>query len=165
MQPTNLDQQQVRTVVEATYQALRPIAPHAFGPTGVPLPGLMDELKELIGPLVDIVRRTTATRTEPYLAEMLDDVCTQCPHQQPSQHCPRRGAGECLLYRRANVVVKAIATALRDLDDPEYWFNHPVGSIDLAPQAMPDQLPLVPENRERRLDQSQASDHAPLPAG
>jgi hypothetical protein len=148
MPPTKLNSRQAPIIIDAIYEALRPIAPQAFGPTGTPLPGTLDELEELIGPLVEIVRRTTAKRAEPYLAQILDDVCTQCPHQQPCQYCPKRGAGRCLLYRHADVVVNAIAAALRCLDDPDYWFNHPVGSIDLALQATPDQLLSPPQNRE-----------------
>lgn len=81
----------------------------------VPAGGLAD-LHSHLGELVPIVRRSTATRIEPYLAQILDDICAGCPYQQPSAFCPLRHGGNCLLYRCAGPIVAAVRRALREID-------------------------------------------------
>ena len=76
--------------------------------------------------LVNIVRRSTAGGVEPYLAQILDDICTKCPHQSVNGHCPLRRSGECLIYREAGALVSAIGLGLREISDPEYTALHPV---------------------------------------
>ena len=77
--------------------------------------GLVD-LERHIDQLVSIVRRSSATRIEPYLAQILDHICTKCPYQQPSGHCPLRYAGDCLMYRHAGPIVAAVRRGLREID-------------------------------------------------
>jgi len=74
------------------------------------------DLEGHVDELVPIVRRSTATRIEPYLAQFLDDICTKCPHQQPSGHCPLRHEGNCIMFRCAGPIVAATRRALREID-------------------------------------------------
>ena len=122
---------QRKLVLQAVEAALRAAEPSLFDPAVSP-DGPMWAVEQHLDTLVAIVRRTTAARIEPYLAQILDDACTHCRHQQPSQFCPLRHEDECALFSHTAVVVDAIAKALKEMGDPEYWFNHPVGSADLA---------------------------------
>ena len=70
--------------------------------------------------LVDIVRRSTAVTREPYLAQVLDDVCSKCPHQVASGYCAQRAAGPCVVFRFGGAIVTAIARALREMGDEAY---------------------------------------------
>jgi hypothetical protein len=78
--------------------------------------GSLAELDGHILELVPIVRRSTATRVEPYLAQILDDICAKCPHQDHSEFCALRYCGNCLLYRCAGPIVAAVRRALREID-------------------------------------------------
>ena len=69
--------------------------------------------------LADIVRRSTAETVEPYLAQILDDVCSKCQHQTVSGYCPQR-AGPCVVFRFAEPVIRAIGRALREMGDEQY---------------------------------------------
>jgi hypothetical protein len=73
-------------------------------------------LEEIVG----IVRRSTATTVEPYLAQILDEVCSRCPHQTVSGFCPLRADGPCVLFRFAEPIVRAVGRALLDMGDEEY---------------------------------------------
>jgi hypothetical protein len=87
--------------------------------------GGLAEMETHLDALVDIVRRSTATTAEPYLAQFFDDICAKCPHQQPSTHCPLRSAGKCRLFSHTAAIVAAVAVALVELDDPQYTQRHP----------------------------------------
>ena len=78
--------------------------------------GNLTDLNQHLDELVPIVRRSTATQVEPYLAQILDDICTKCPYQQPSAYCTLRDDGNCLLYRCAGPIVVAVRRALRRID-------------------------------------------------
>lgn len=75
-----------------------------------------NHLEELVG----IVRRLTAEGVEPYLNQLVDDICSKCPDQTVSGYCPQRAAGPCVLYRFAGPIVAATARALREMGDEEY---------------------------------------------
>ena len=75
--------------------------------------------------LVEIVRRSTARQIEPYLWQVLEDVCDQCPHQHPSCHCPLRHQNVCMLYRSVPAIVETIAGQLVAMNDEEYLRTHP----------------------------------------
>ena len=83
--------------------------------TARPAGGLAD-LDMHLDELVPIVRWSTATRIEPYLAQILDDICAKCPYQQASGYCPPRHEGNCTLYRYAGPIVAAVRRALREID-------------------------------------------------
>ena len=121
-----------KRVLDDIERDLRAVASGLFNDPQRP-GGPMAEVTRHLDGLVDIVRRTTATRIEPYLAEILDDICTHCEFEQPSQFCARRDEGKCVLFSHTRTIVDAIARALRDTEDFEYWWNHPVGSGDLKP--------------------------------
>lgn len=126
---SNTDQR--KWVLEAVEAALRAAEPKLFDAPASP-DGPMWVVARHLDALVAIVRRTTTTRIEPYLAEILDDVCTHCERQLPSQFCPLRHENTCALFSHTAVIVQVVAGALKEMEDPEYWFNHPDGSADLA---------------------------------
>ena len=78
--------------------------------------GNLADLDQHLDELVPIVQRTTADRIEPYLAQIMEDICTRCAYQQPSAYCPLRHEGNCLLYRCAGPIVAAVRRALREID-------------------------------------------------
>ena len=73
--------------------------------------------------LVNIVRRSTAQTIEPYLAQILEDVCCRCRHQSVSGYCPQRAAGPCVVFRFVAPIVRAIQGALHEMGDEEYLAN------------------------------------------
>jgi nucleotide-binding universal stress UspA family protein len=101
-------------------------------PPGLPPGGPMWVVERHLDALVAIVRRTTSIRIESYLAEILDDVCTHCERQFPSRYCPLRYENTCALFSPHRGCGRRHHRALKKMEDPEYWFNHPVGSADLA---------------------------------
>src|SRR5690349_6668399 len=64
--------------------------------------------------LVEIVRRSTAQNIEPYLAQVLNEVCSTCPLSQPSMFCQKRYEGDCILFRNARAIFSTIAAVLQD---------------------------------------------------
>jgi len=113
-------------ILASVYRALSEAAPELFqGPQMVLRPGGPLELPARLDAMVEIVRRTTADRVEPYIAQMLDGICAHCPRQQTSGFCPLRYDKSCVLFRCAGPIVKAIGQALWEMDDPEYLANHP----------------------------------------
>jgi len=78
--------------------------------------------------LVDIERRTKSDRIEPYLAQLLDEVCGACPKQDRSGFCPLRYEGTCVIFAHAQPILRCIALALEQIRDPEYLVNHPLGA-------------------------------------
>ncbi|HEY8747636.1 MAG TPA: hypothetical protein VIM11_06670 [Tepidisphaeraceae bacterium] len=79
-------------------------------------PGGLAQLDHHVNELIPIVRRSTATRLEPYLAQILDDICTRCPLQEPSAFCALRHEGTCIFFKRAGTIVAAVRRALREVD-------------------------------------------------
>jgi nucleotide-binding universal stress UspA family protein len=111
-------------VIRAIDRALREACPQAFAAGETDRPGGLADLYAHVGALVQIVRRSTTHRLEPYLAEILEDVCANCAHQDASGFCPLRQGGTCVLYANAGVVVEAIAGALREMHDEPYQAVH-----------------------------------------
>jgi hypothetical protein len=70
--------------------------------------------------LVDIVRRSTAKIIEPYLVQIMDDVCSHCPHQIVSGYCPQRATGPCIVFRFADPIVRGIRRALEEMGDEPF---------------------------------------------
>ena len=70
--------------------------------------------------IVEIARRTTAERVEPYLTQVLNDVCPGCANQLPSGRCPLREIGQCVLCRYTGVVFGAVREVLEEIGDPAY---------------------------------------------
>jgi len=79
-------------------------------------PGGLAVLDRHVEELVPIVRRTSATTLEPYLAQILDEICNHCPQQHPCAFCSLRYEGNCVFYRYAGTIVAAIRRALREID-------------------------------------------------
>jgi hypothetical protein len=79
-------------------------------------PGGLAGLDRHVEELVPIVRRSTATKIEPYLAQIQDDICPHCPQQQPSAFCSMRHEGNCVFYRYAGTIVAAVRRALCEID-------------------------------------------------
>ena len=77
--------------------------------------GLLD-LERHLDEIVDVVHRSTADHIEPYLLQFHEEVCTRCPHQEPSLYCPLRSAAECALFRHPRTVVSAVRDALREIE-------------------------------------------------
>lgn len=113
---TDLTAAEHRLLLSEVHEALRQECPHALERSRFVPKGNLSDLDQHLEELVPIVRRTCATRIEPYLAEILDDICTKCPYQQPSGFCPLRHDGDCILYRCAGTIVAAVRRALREID-------------------------------------------------
>ena len=112
----NLTAAERRLLLDEVHDALRQDCPDVLNRSkSLPRGGLAD-LDKHVEELVRIVRRSTATRIEPYLAQILDDICAKCPYQQPSAFCPLRHEGTCMLYRCPGPVIAAVRRALREID-------------------------------------------------
>ena len=112
----NLTAGERRLLLDEVHEALRHECPGVWDRSeSLPQSGLAD-LDKHVEDLVPIVRRSTATRLEPYLAQILDDICTRCPYQQPSAYCSLRHEGSCMLYRCAGPVIAAVRRALREIE-------------------------------------------------
>ena len=74
--------------------------------------------------IVDIARRTTAERLEPYVTQVLNDVCPGCPNQLPSGRCPLREIEQCVLCRYPGAVFGAVRDVLEEIGDPQYLAGH-----------------------------------------
>jgi hypothetical protein len=125
MPPTPLTPAQRRHILAEIASTLHPPSPALPTQEEVQCACGLAEIETHLDALVDIVRRSTATTTEPYLAQIFDDICNKCPHQQPSTHCPLRLTGKCQLCRQTAAIVAAVAIALVEMDDPEYTQRHP----------------------------------------
>jgi hypothetical protein len=78
-----------------------------------------------LDPLVEIVRRSTAERVEPYLFQVFEEICPNCLRQTVSGYCPLRHSGECALFARMDAIVNGIANVLRETRDTSYLAAHP----------------------------------------
>ena len=124
MTSTLLNEAERRLVTDSIRHALLVVAPEWARPEQYGRPGGLRDLNEKLDALIAIARRTRADRVEPYLAEILDDVCARCAHQRQSAYCPLRHAGECVLYACAGPIMWAIGGALRRLGDHDYLAVH-----------------------------------------
>jgi len=88
-------------------------------------PGGVGRIANHLDALVEIVRRTTATAAEPYLWQVLEDVCDYCDVQDPSCHCPLRHRNLCVLYKCVPGITQAIAAELIAMNDEAYLRLHP----------------------------------------
>jgi hypothetical protein len=84
-----------------------------------------DAMESHLDALVGIVRRSTAQKVEPYLVQILDEICPKCQNQTVSGYCPLRHSGECLVYGQAAVLIKTISRVLGEIPDPHYWGHTP----------------------------------------
>jgi hypothetical protein len=114
-------------VLHAVLDAVARASPGAFSQGAWDRPGGAGEIDKHLDQLVEIVRRTTATRIEPFQVQVLDDICSTCPHQLPSTHCPLRFARQCLLYQNIAEAVEAIADGLHEIGDARYYEMHSPG--------------------------------------
>ena len=121
---TNLDDSQRKLVMESIRHALLVVAPESTWAEASARPGGLHDLERNLDALVEIARRTRSDRVEPYLAEILDDVCATCGNQRTSAYCPLRHAGDCVLYACAGPIMWAIGGALRQMGDPAYLAVH-----------------------------------------
>jgi hypothetical protein len=128
MQPTPLTTEQRRDVFAAMVRALRASSSALFAEVEVNQPGGPAEIETHVNALVDIVRRSTATSIEPYLAQIFDDICKKCAHQFASTYCPLRSMGGCVLCSHTATIVAAIAGALREIGDANYAGRHSLGN-------------------------------------
>lgn len=113
---TDLTAAEHRLLLSEVHEALRQECPDALERSRFVPKGSLADLDQHLEELVPIVRRSSATRIEPYLAQVLDDICAKCPYQQPSAYCPLRHDGDCILYRCAGPIVAAVRRALREID-------------------------------------------------
>jgi hypothetical protein len=124
MTSTTLNDAERQLVMESIRHALLVVAPERVQPEASARPGDLHALESKLDALVAIARRTRSDCVEPYLAEILDDVCAKCGNQQNSGYCPLRHSGECVLYACAGPIMWAISGALRRMGDPEYLAVH-----------------------------------------
>ena len=84
-----------------------------------------------LGALVTIVRHTRSKRLEPFLFEILENVCSACPQQSTYGECALRDHSQCPFYRSPGAVIRTIATDLWRIHDREYVATHPRGPLHL----------------------------------
>ena len=123
--PASLAPTKRAIVLEAANDALACVRPGCFSEGEWSRPGGVVEVDAHLDRLVEIVRRTTATRIEPFQVQILEDICAKCPHQEPCGYCALRGIHRCVLYEGAEALVEAIAEALMEVDDADYFAQHP----------------------------------------
>ena len=119
-----LTEDQRARVLAAVVHALQPVAPELFTAKNAPNAGGSRGILAHLDELVDMVRRTKDDHVEPYLIQILDDVCPHCPSQGPTGYCGLLHARKCAIYQHAAPIVHAIGEALRSMGDPEYVECH-----------------------------------------
>src|SRR5215207_10100514 len=85
-------------VREAAFDALATACPGSFSDDRWRRPGGIVEVEKHLDQLIEIVRRTTAAQIEPYLVQILQDICQTCSHQEASGYCSLRGIRQCTVY-------------------------------------------------------------------
>jgi len=120
-----LSQVEIPLIRDRIERMLRAVTPDVFDGPDPTRPGGVKRIADHLDALVEIVRRTRTTRTESFLYQILEDICSKCPFQLPSEHCPLRNIHKCALYRCAPAVVEAIADELVLLQDADYLATHP----------------------------------------
>lgn len=114
-------------VLELIYQAIAIECPKCFAADVREHAGGVNMVARNLDGLVDIVRRSTAQRIEPFLVQIMWDICSDCPYQFPSGYCALRQARLCVMYVHAPAVVETVTRALLELNDPQYMETHPLG--------------------------------------
>lgn len=123
-QITDLSKSERRFLLEELHQAIRETYPELLEKLECQDQGGLADLDAHLDELVSIVRSTTATRIESYLAQILDQICTKCPHQEPSAFCPLRHEGKCLLYTCAGAAVAGLRRGLREIEIERGLLRH-----------------------------------------
>src|SRR5688500_5005684 len=113
-----LTQDQRNRILAAVYRDLFVWCPPKEGELRTP--GGAAVIETHLDELVNIVRRSTASSIEPYLAQILDDICPNCPHITVSGYCPQRADRPCVLFQHAGPIVRAIGRHLMELGDTAY---------------------------------------------
>ena len=119
-----LDPQARRLILHRLERVLRFSDPQVCSPGQRTRPGGLDDLEPLLDQIVHAVRETASDELEPYLFQFLECVCPDCPHQQVNGHCDLRLPPQCLLQRKASVIITTIAQALKDIRDERYLTVH-----------------------------------------
>lgn len=68
----------------------------------------VEKLSPHLEDMIHITRRSSADRIEPYLAQMMEDICGRCPAQESSGFCPLRESGGCILFSNRRLVIEVI---------------------------------------------------------
>jgi hypothetical protein len=58
--------------------------------------------------IIEAIAQIDSSRMDDYLAAIEEQVCRQCPRQDPQGACALRSSGECALYSYLPLVVDAI---------------------------------------------------------
>lgn len=119
-----LQGEQRQKVLAAVWNVLRAERPHLFEQNRLQQPGGIMSLDAHLDTLVDMCRQMKADRIEPYLARIIDDVCSHCGQQNASGYCALRHSGACVLFSHARMILEIIDGALREMKDPEYLALH-----------------------------------------
>ena len=85
-------------------------------PTPPTLPRYPDAIPDIDSHIDHLVRVVRESEPGTRAAEIVKHSCPACPHQYPSRYCPLRPRGGCVLYRCAEPIAQAVATALDNLD-------------------------------------------------
>ncbi len=70
------------------------------------------EVHAHLEPLVAIVLRTTADQIEPYLYQVMEDICSRCSYCEPSSYCPVRWEGRCVFFQHMMAMVPRVKQSL-----------------------------------------------------
>lgn len=68
----------------------------------------LEQIERQLPDLLRISRRTSADNIEPYLNQIMEEICSKCPAQQCSGFCPVRNEGGCILFRNPRLVINVI---------------------------------------------------------
>ena len=58
----------------------------------------LEQIERQLPELLRISRRTSADNIEPYLNQIMEEICSKCPIQQCSGYCPVRNEGGCIFF-------------------------------------------------------------------
>jgi hypothetical protein len=123
--PRLLNHDQRNQVMAAIDRALMLTNPDVFAGPNLDRPGGVKRIADHLDALVEIVRRTRSDKVEAFAWQVLEDVCEQCPTQEPNCHCALRYRNLCVLYRCLPVIVETIAGELVAMKDEAYFQTHP----------------------------------------
>ena len=119
-----LEGEQRQAVLAAVWSALRVRHPQLFDRSKLSVPGGLASVDAHLDALVQLAREMTADRIEPYLARIIEDICSTCPQQQSSGHCPLRRDGSCVVFAEARTILEVIDSTLRQMQDAQYLEHH-----------------------------------------
>ena len=120
-----LDTARRQTALAAVWNVLRARHPELFDSAKLAQSGGITAIDTHLDQLVEMAREMTANRIEPYLARIIDDVCSRCPEQHANGYCPLRHDNSCVLFGEARIIFEVIDSALRNIGDEEYLRRHP----------------------------------------